>query len=325
MNGSILPSRGFAKLDSGITDSSLWMEDDKVLRVWVALLAKSDNLGMVRIAESNMAQLCRVTVPRLRAIMKTLSEPDEESRTPDNDGRRIKKMSGGWCILNYILYRDMAQRKGESHAARQQRYRQRLKERDQSLSDTVTRRITRDVEAEADTEAKDQELCSSSALAGEVDSPLEGEQSLPVSSKALSSIPEKLELTAETPEERKARIKAAKIERIRTITVDAIEAFNEILGKPNGLLPSVSLRAGFDTRVKQVGKCIKTASEISADLFQTPKLTRQFWRAYFGTIKRDPFKSGKQCGGNGHENWKPTFEYLVRVKTMLDVYDKAGD
>ena len=148
-----MPSRGFAKLDVGIVDSTLWMKPHDALRVWIALLAKCDSLGIVRASAPAMAHLCFVTLERFEEIINEFSSPDEHSRTPDHGGRRLRKIDGGWLILNYLLYRDMMQRKAQSHAERQANYRERIKKRDAS----VTTRVTRDTEAEAEEEVEVEE------------------------------------------------------------------------------------------------------------------------------------------------------------------------
>ncbi len=145
-----LPSRGFTKLDSGIVDSTLWMKENDVLRVWIALLAKCDAYGLVRAAVPSMAHLCFTTIERFEQIIQELCAPDIHSRSHDNEGRRLQVIEGGWCILNYVRYRDLMQRKAQSHAERQSAYRQRLKERDAIVTGTVTS----DAEEEADTEGK---------------------------------------------------------------------------------------------------------------------------------------------------------------------------
>ena len=146
-----MPSRGFAKLDSGIVDSTLWMKDHDVLRVWIALLAKCDAYGIVRASAPAMAHLCMVTLERYNTIIGELCGPDPYSRSSSDDGRRLSVIEGGWCITNYLKYRDLMQRKAMSHAERQAKYRQKIKERDAM----VTRTVTRDTEAEA--EAKEKE------------------------------------------------------------------------------------------------------------------------------------------------------------------------
>lgn len=131
--------------------------------------------------------------------------------------------------------------------------------------------------------------------------------------------------SADADASRVASLKAKKAERLRTVTVDAIEAYNRILGKPNGELPSVSLRVGFDKRARQVGRCVKVARDICATLYAgDTTITPAFWQAYFESIADDPFRSGRQKPGVGHENWKPNFEYLTREAVMLDVFDRSG-
>lgn len=140
-----MPSRGFAKLDSGIVDSTLWMKPHDALRVWIALLAKSDSYGVVRIAAPALAHQCFLKPERLAQIMSEFCSPDPDSRTPDHDGRRLQAIEGGWLILNYLRYRDMMQRKAASHAERQAKYREKIKVRDAR----VTVRVTGDTEADS--------------------------------------------------------------------------------------------------------------------------------------------------------------------------------
>lgn len=140
-----MPSRGFAKLDSGICDSSVWMKPHDALRVWIALLAKSDSYGIVRVSAPALAHQCFVTPERLAEIMADFCAPDPDSRTPKDDGRRLQAIEGGWLIINYLLYRDMMQRKAASHAERQAKYREKMKRRDAM----VTARVTRDTEADS--------------------------------------------------------------------------------------------------------------------------------------------------------------------------------
>ena len=140
-----VPSRGFAKLDVGIVDSTLWMKPHDALRVWIALLAKCDSYGIVRAAAPALAHLCFVTLDRFEEIIEEFASPDRHSRTPDNEGRRLQKIEGGWLILNYLRYRDMMQRKAASHAERQAKYREKVKVRDAR----VTRTVTRDTEADS--------------------------------------------------------------------------------------------------------------------------------------------------------------------------------
>ena len=45
----------FAKLDSGIVNSTLWVQPDDVLRVWIWMLSQADADGVVRVAAPALA------------------------------------------------------------------------------------------------------------------------------------------------------------------------------------------------------------------------------------------------------------------------------
>lgn len=99
---------GWTKLFSSIVTSSIWCEDDKTFRVWVALLALSDQEGLVEGSVPGLANLCRLTPDEMRAALEKLSSPDPDSRSPEFEGRRIEKIEGGWKLLNYEKYRQKA-------------------------------------------------------------------------------------------------------------------------------------------------------------------------------------------------------------------------
>ncbi|MEN5115867.1 hypothetical protein ABE488_00820 [Luteimonas sp. TWI662] len=96
----------FAKLDGGIVDSTLWMQPHDVLRVWIALMAKADASGYVRASVPSLAHLCMVPIERLEQILAILTSPDPYSRTPTDEGRRLRAVEGGWELVNYIPYRN---------------------------------------------------------------------------------------------------------------------------------------------------------------------------------------------------------------------------
>lgn len=97
----------FTKLFSSIIDSSVWAESHTTVRVWIAMLAKCDKKGRVFAAIPGLAHAARVTVPECEHALTTFMEPDPYSRTPDNEGRRIETIAGGWRLLNHAYYRDL--------------------------------------------------------------------------------------------------------------------------------------------------------------------------------------------------------------------------
>jgi len=127
----------FAKLDSGIVNSTIWVQPHDVLRVWVWFLSQANARGVVRTAAPSLAHACMVPLDRLRDILTMLESPDEDSRTPDHEGRRIEKIAGGWQILNYAQYRkesrDPEDRREQNREA-QQRYRDRISQSKPEIS-----------------------------------------------------------------------------------------------------------------------------------------------------------------------------------------------
>lgn len=113
----------------------------------------------------------------------------------------------------------------------------------------------------------------------------------------------------------------AKAERLSQVTIEAVDAFNAILGKPNGQLAAVHLKN--EVRQNQVKRCLSVAREICEKQYSSPIITPAFWQDYFAECSRDPFKNGTGPYSGAHANWRPDFEFLTRKETMTTVFDKA--
>jgi hypothetical protein len=120
----------FTKLASTILKSSIWMEDCETRIVWIAMLADCDAYGKVIGTVPGLANLYRVPVEKCREALAKFMEPDPESQDPSHEGRRIKKVEGGWQILNYVKYMEIYLPPSPplTDAQRQERHRQKLKE-----------------------------------------------------------------------------------------------------------------------------------------------------------------------------------------------------
>jgi len=116
---------GFAKVFETILTSTIWGEPDHVLRVWIAMLVRSDANGIVEGSIPGFARLAKVELPEMEAAIKTLSSPDSYSRTQDHEGRRIETIEGGWIILNYEKYRHKGIGKDAGRAPYMRAYRAR--------------------------------------------------------------------------------------------------------------------------------------------------------------------------------------------------------
>lgn len=120
-------SEGYTKLFSDIVDSSIWSEDSDTCKVWVTLLAMSNASGFVRGSVGWLAGKSRVGTVKCQEALEKFSKPDLQSRTTDNDGRRIEILADGWLILNYLLFRDRLSSDSVSVGTRTRVRRHRLK------------------------------------------------------------------------------------------------------------------------------------------------------------------------------------------------------
>lgn len=179
----------FVKLDTGILNSTLWIErDQRELFITALLMAEprefQEPIKQIKIGEleftdfeappgwygfvpaASFGIINRAGVSREAGMeaLRRLGEPECESRSKDFGGRRMIRMDGGFVILNYMKYRE----KDHTAAIRQQRLRDRRKAAQESHRDDVESRrdatlpsrngdvTSRIAEAEADTEAKKQ-------------------------------------------------------------------------------------------------------------------------------------------------------------------------
>jgi len=158
-------ANGYTKLFSSIVTSTIWGESNATRIIWITLLAIADKNGEVQASIPGLARVASVPIDDCIAAIQCLLSPDKFSRTPDDEGRRIEEIPGGWHLLNHRKYRDMASKDEAviSNAERQKRYRDRLKRN----ADTVTKRsaivtvrdgtVTHDryiADADADTNAE---------------------------------------------------------------------------------------------------------------------------------------------------------------------------
>jgi hypothetical protein len=113
--------------------------------------------------------------------------------------------------------------------------------------------------------------------------------------------------------------------RLATVAAEAIATFNAspLVKAHGGVLASVSAKVGKEKRKGQVRRCLRTARQICDEAYGSPMVTARFWADYWAEVAADPFHSGRQGGGKGHENWVPDFEFLTKEVTMLRVYDRT--
>ena len=117
----------YTKLFSHIVTSSIWTEDDQTRIIWITMMALADKRGEVMASVPGLARVAGVPIPAVEKALDKFLSPDEYSRTPDEQGRRIEKIDGGWSLINHAKHRRMAsvEEQKERNAERQRKFRER--------------------------------------------------------------------------------------------------------------------------------------------------------------------------------------------------------
>lgn len=142
----------YNKLFTKILDSSIWLEPTPTRIVWLTLIAVMDERGFAQFASvANVAHRARVTIDEAQTALTCFENPDIESSDPENDGKRVQRVPGGWMVLNAEKHRELVTRSviQEQTRERVRRFRERLK-RNSNADVTPS-------EAEAYTEARSEE------------------------------------------------------------------------------------------------------------------------------------------------------------------------
>jgi hypothetical protein len=124
---------GFALLWGRILDSSIWQENEATRLVWITMLAMKDKDGVVQAAPVGLAARARVSLDACLAALKKFKEPDPLSSNPENEGKRIEEIPGGWLILNADFYQCSNDAKRAFWREQKAKQRARQKERERLL------------------------------------------------------------------------------------------------------------------------------------------------------------------------------------------------
>lgn len=101
----------YNKLFTKILDSSIWLEPMPTRIVWLTMIATMDETGFCQFAAvANVAHRARVSLDQAQKAIACLEGPDSESSDPDNNGRRVERVPGGWMVLNAEKHRSMVTR-----------------------------------------------------------------------------------------------------------------------------------------------------------------------------------------------------------------------
>ena len=116
---------GFTKLDERILQSSIMAESAITFKVWITLLASCQANGIAYVSAIYLSSICHLPLSRVEIALERLENSDPHSRSLADDGRRIRRIDGGYEIINYLVYRDASLRDAE--AERKRLYREKIK------------------------------------------------------------------------------------------------------------------------------------------------------------------------------------------------------
>jgi hypothetical protein len=87
-------------------------------------------------APANIANRARVSLEETVEALEHLSSPDPNSFDPDNEGRRVEHVPGGWMVLNAGKFREIVTRSDQQQKTRERV--RRFRERKRALAATLT-------------------------------------------------------------------------------------------------------------------------------------------------------------------------------------------
>ncbi len=115
----------YVKLFTQILESTIWTESLETKILWITMLAKSDADGLVDCTVPGLAKLAGISIEECESGLDKFRAPDKYSRTQESEGRRVVDVEGGWVLLNYTKYREIAskERKREMTRKRVEKHR----------------------------------------------------------------------------------------------------------------------------------------------------------------------------------------------------------
>ena len=167
----------FVKLDTGILDSTLWVEREcREIFITALLLAMPSEIetpmpqyevrslketgfivppgwyGFIHAAGVGIIRRAMVEQELGLCALERLGSIDPESRSSEFDGRRLVRVDGGYIVLNFIKYRE----KDATGADRVRRWRERQKAKTSNAlpADANALPVTLSNQAEAEAEAE---------------------------------------------------------------------------------------------------------------------------------------------------------------------------
>lgn len=150
----------YGKLFESIYDGTL-VEDWQALITFQQMIILCDSDGTLDMTPSAISRRTGIPINHIKHGIKILEKEDPESRTPDENGKRIKRIDEhrdwGWVIINHKKYRDLKTSSDRREYMRRYMRKKREKELTKTNKSLRVNNVTHtDADADADTDTQNQ-------------------------------------------------------------------------------------------------------------------------------------------------------------------------
>tara|TARA_R110000868_G_scaffold77797_2_gene222559 strand:+ start:2501 stop:3271 length:771 start_codon:yes stop_codon:yes gene_type:complete len=151
----------YGKLFAQMYDGTLGTRGPwQALVTFQQLIILADQDGVVDMTAEAISRRTTIPLEIVRLGIAALEEPDPDSRTPDEEGRRILRLSDdrgwGWSVVNYDKYRKIRTAEDRREYMRLYQQARRASEKGEAVNSSTTRKQNKpivEVDAEADAKA----------------------------------------------------------------------------------------------------------------------------------------------------------------------------
>lgn len=157
----------YAKVFRSLWTGTLYGRSDPQ-HVFIYLLCHADREGFVDVSPPAIAGATGLPLDRVQAALVELEAPDPNSRSGEQDGRRLERIDAhrpwGWRVVNFLPYRNLK----DADMVREQTRERVKKHRETRGNAPVTRSNARkrhaevEVDAEVDAKTEEEHSCSPS-------------------------------------------------------------------------------------------------------------------------------------------------------------------